>query len=480
MQVEMNKRLETENTPDKVGQRKLVLDNNAITELTSNSTLAYLSKVGDTSLLSRVQEQSLARAIEDGEKESFLWMVRIPFCRDHLIEFPRRLTSGEVSLMDISLLDESSHEDWTPSLTKELEDFSARIDEITIEVKGKALSDEYVLSLNLYTAYHEFKFGAGIMRLILRSLQEQLGKLSDEARGICSRDEADSSAFGALDINARVISGAASAKAAGMMLGVRGDALREAITGLTRAQARADRARSRMIKANLRLVVSIAKKYINRGIPMLDLIQEGNIGLMKAVSRFDWRLGHKFSTYATWWIRQSISRTLAEHGKTIRVPVHLVECVNKIRHARTQYRIQNGTEPTMDELAAITDYTPEQVFRAEKAVLSAISLETPIGDDDNKLMDMVEDTHSKQPFEETCDQNMSICIRKLLAGLSPKEEAVVRLRFGIGCKHEHTLEEVGEAVSLTRERVRQIEVKALEKLREPATDRDMASFLVDA
>jgi len=473
------KELVGEATGDDEGQRVVLMDESAVSEITSNSIMAYLSRIGEAPLLSREQERSLARAIEDGDKESFLWMVRIPFCLNHLVEFPRKLTSGEVSLLDVSLLDESSHEDWTPSLSKELEDFAAKIDQITAASRGGNLYDEYVLSLELYQAYSEFKFGAGIVRLVMRSLQQQLEKLSDAAMGLPTHDDADSIAFGSLDLNARVISGAASARACGMVLGVRGDALREAVTGLTRAQGRTDKAKSRMIRSNLRLVVSIAKKYMNRGIPLLDLVQEGNIGLMKAVSRFDWRLGHKFSTYATWWIRQSISRTLAEHGKTIRVPVHLVECVNKVRRARGILRVQNGTEPTMEEIAAATGYTSEQVFRAERTVLSSVSLETPIGEDDNKLMDVVEDTNARQPFDETCEENMSLCIRKLLAGLSPKEEAVIRMRFGIGAKREHTLEEVGEAVGLTRERVRQIEVKALQKLREPASSRDMGSFLID-
>ncbi len=464
---------------DDEGRRVALMDESAISEITSNSIMAYLSRIGDAPLLSREQEKSLARAIEDGEKESFLWMVRIPFCLNHLIEFPRKLTSGEVSLLDVSLLDESSHEDWTPSLSKELEDFASRIAGIAATGRENQIYDEYVLSLELYQAYHEFKFGAGIVRLVLRSLQQELEKLSRSAGGFSTPDDADATAFGSLDVDTRVISGAASARASGMVLGVRGDALREAVTGLTRAQGRVDRAKSRMIRSNLRLVVSIAKKYMNRGIPLLDLVQEGNIGLMKAVSRFEWRLGHKFSTYATWWIRQSISRTLAEHGKTIRVPVHLVECVNRVRRARAVLRVQNGTEPTMDEIAAATGYTAEQVFRAEKTILSAVSLESPIGDDDNKLMDIVEDANARQPFEDTCEENMSLCIRRLLAGLSPKEEAVIRMRFGIGVKREHTLEEVGEAVGLTRERVRQIEVKALQKLRDPAYARDLASFLTD-
>ncbi len=450
-----------------------------------NGILAYLSRVGDTALLSRDEERDLAIAMEEGNRRTFDTMVRIPFCREHLLGFPRRLTSGEVALSDVATLEESSHEDWTPSLTQELESFAARVEDLSSRWRrmgkgknGQAKAEEW-LAASLHEAYGEFRFGAGIVRMIIRTLSHQLGRLSGASLVPDPEDRSDASAFGALDLDAGILAGAATARAAELVVGLSGDLLADQVRALADAQRQVTQARSRMIRANLRLVVSIAKHYMNRGMPLLDLIQEGNIGLMKAVGRFDWRFGHKFSTYATWWIRQSITRALAEHGRTIRVPLHLVECLSKVQKTRARLQHELDRDPTTDELAKESGFTADQVERAERTTVRTISLEHPIGDDDAQLMDLVEDTNATHPFDEAVDADLRCGIRKLLAGLTPKEEAVIRLRYGIGTRREHTLEEVGEAVGLTRERVRQIEVKALSRLKNPALCREMHSFLTE-
>jgi RNA polymerase sigma factor (sigma-70 family) len=451
-----------------------------------NGILAYLSHVGETPLLTRDQERELAIAMEEGTRETFSHLVCVPFCRDHLLGFPNRLTSGEVPLQDVSTLEESSHEDWTPSLTSELEEFAARVDDLGARWNkmartrsGTGQSSDEWLAAALHEAYGEFRFGAGIVRMVVRSLGRQLERLADAGTGPDPEDRSDASAYGSLDLDAGVLSGAATSRATKLVLGLSGDELAQVVTELSRAQRKVSESRSRMIRANLRLVVSIAKHYMNRGMPLLDLIQEGNIGLMKAVGRFDWRFGHKFSTYATWWIRQSITRALAEHGRTIRVPLHLVECLSKVQ--RVRQRLQQGLDrdPSIEEVALEAGFTVEQVERAERTTVRTVSLEHPIGEDDAQLMDVVEDTNALQPFAEALEGDLRVGVRRLLASLTPKEEAVIRLRFGIGAKREHTLEEVGEAVGLTRERVRQIEVKALSRLRNPAIIKDMDSFLTD-
>jgi RNA polymerase primary sigma factor len=263
-------------------------------------------------------------------------------------------------------------------------------------------------------------------------------------------------------------------------VGLSSKEVKEINRSMSMGETKMRRAKKDMVEANLRLVISIAKKYTNRGLQFLDLIQEGNIGLMKAVDKFEYRRGYKFSTYATWWIRQAITRSIADQARTIRIPVHMIETINKLNRVSRQMMQDMGREPTPDELSKELDMPEDKVRKVLKIAKEPISMETPIGDDeDSNLGDFIEDTVIESPLENATDESLHFATDDVLSSLTAREAKVLRMRFGIGMNTDHTLEEVGKQFDVTRERIRQIEAKALRKLRHPARSSHLRSFLDD-
>ncbi len=505
---------------------------------TTDPVRMYMREMGTVELLTRQGEIEIAKRIEEGLNQVKWQMAHFPPTIDLLLSVSDAVVAGETRMQDfvVGFIDPNAPDEISAPQPKsdevtdddeeavidtgpDPEEVAARVKEIrklhkraVASIEKYGLRDKKTIKVQLELAEQlmELKLAPKLFDALVRNLREAVSVIRRQERlimQICVRDARMPrkdflSSFPKSETDLSWIEKhiRAKRKHSSMLAKLRDDVLRaqrkligiETETSLyigeikeinremSIGEAKARRAKKEMVEANLRLVISIAKKYTNRGLQFLDLIQEGNIGLMKAVDKFEYRRGYKFSTYATWWIRQAITRSIADQARTIRIPVHMIETINKLNRISRQMLQEMGREPLPDELAERMEMPEDKVRKVLKIAKEPISMETPIGDDeDSHLGDFIEDQTVHSPVEAATSQGLKETTHNVLAGLTPREAKVLRMRFGIDMNTDHTLEEVGKQFDVTRERIRQIEAKALRKLRHPTRSDQLRSFLID-